>query len=197
MNAAVHYFFDVPVYRLKEDRYYTEMGDYVENTLFPPGSHDVEVLREMDRRNPEDNAGVRSILARGYGGQWRFNEIVGYIRMHFLGTQIRGEWHSVKKKRIVRTRTKLIEYRHWKLAPEVEVQDEATSEEIFQLVLEYVEDCRKEVKGRFVDTELLQVLGPHIDWRALYDAQPHVRPERPTASPLGSRRASRAGARST
>ena len=27
-------------------------------------------------------------------------------------------------------------------------------------------------------------------------AQPHIRPERPTASPLGSRRASRAGARS-
>jgi hypothetical protein len=170
MNVAPRYFFEVPVYRLKEDQYYTAMGEYVENTLFPPGSLNAETLREMDKRNPEDNEGVRGVLARGYGGQWRYNEIVGYIRLHFLGTQVRGEWHSVKKKRIVRTRTKLIEYLHWKLAPEVHIPDEATSEEIFRLVLKYVEDCRKEVKGKFVDTQLLEFLGVHINWRALYDA---------------------------
>jgi len=57
-------YFDVPVYRLKEDWYYAELHHYVENTLFRPRSPDAEALREMDKRNPEENAGVRSRFER-------------------------------------------------------------------------------------------------------------------------------------
>ncbi len=178
MSTGSRYFFDVPVYRLGEEKYYAEMNHHIEDVLFPPTSRGSETQRERDREKPEENAGIRGALARSYGGCWRYNEIIGYIRLHFLGTQIRGEWYSVKRKRIVRTRTKTLEYRHWKLAPEIEVPDDATSSEIFELVLDYVVACRKELKGRYIDSEMLEFLGPHIDWQGVYaPAQPVNAPQ--------------------
>ena len=39
-----------------------------------------------------------------FGGAWKYNEIIGYIRLHFLGNQIRGEYWGVKAMCQVRTR---------------------------------------------------------------------------------------------
>lgn len=110
---------------------------------------------------------TRARLAASYGGAWRFNEIVGYIRLYFLGTQIRGEHHGVYKSRIVRTMTKPFEFIHWKLAPEIEIPHPITDEGIFRAVLEYVDDCRKELPRRHIDSTSLMVLGKHLRWREL------------------------------
>jgi hypothetical protein len=80
------YFFDVPVYRLREDRYYDERDRYIDNAMFPPSSPYSERLREEARKNP--NIAFKDHLQNSYGGPWRYNEIIGYIRLHFLGSQI-------------------------------------------------------------------------------------------------------------
>ncbi|MEX0752567.1 MAG: hypothetical protein WD073_06540 [Xanthobacteraceae bacterium] len=168
MTTGVRYFFDVPVYRLAENEYYSKRQRYIEDVLFPANDPYRDALLEIERKDPNANIGFREHLARVYGGCWRYNEIIGYIRLHFLGSQIRGEYFSVRKKRIVRTRNKTLEYRTWKIAPEIDIPDGASSTEIFKLIMEYVEDCRKELKGRYIDVELLQTLSPWIDWRGLY-----------------------------
>ena len=33
-------------------------------------------------------------------GPWYFNEIIGYLRLHFLGSQVRGEYFGSKKKKL-------------------------------------------------------------------------------------------------
>ena len=77
-----------------------------------------------------------------------------------------GEYFSVSAKRIVRTRRKVFEYQTWKLAPEVSFPRDGSNQVIWKAVQEYVEDCRKEVPRRFIDTELLDAIGPFLDWRA-------------------------------
>jgi hypothetical protein len=53
----------------------------------------------------------------------------------------------------------------WKLAPEVDIPRDATDGDIFGAVREYVDDCRAELKGRYIDDTQLATLGPHINWR--------------------------------
>lgn len=166
--SAVKYFFDVPVYRLAEEKYYSDQNEFIDSTLFPKDDSYSAKLRELERNDRNINIAIRDHLWRIYGGSWRFNEIVGYIRLHFLGSQIRGEYFGVKKKRIVRTRRKLLEYQTWKLAPEINIPGDSTSAEIFILIMDYVVDCKKELKGRELDTEILEFIGPYTDWRQLW-----------------------------
>jgi len=167
---SVRYFFDLPVYRIPEDQYYSARAEFVDRILFPPGASYREQRRADEQKNPGSLDGVRDHFEKAYGGCWRYNEIIGYIRMHFLGSQVRGEYYGVNRRRIVRTRTKQLEYRTWKLAPEVDNPRDATDSDIFAAVTEYVDACRVEVKGRYIDDTQLVTLGPHINWRELYRA---------------------------
>lgn len=143
------YFFDVPVYRIPEGQYNRERDAYIEANL-------------------NQNADIRDHFWRSYGGCWQFNEIIGYIRLHFLGSQVRGEYFGVNKKRIVRTRTRTFEHLTHKLAPEVDILQPLTSESILAAVREYLENCKKELPLRHIDTVLFEVIAEHVDWRALY-----------------------------
>lgn len=167
----MRYFYDIPVYRLSEERYYRERETYIDGVLFPENSPYSLSLRERDAADPDCNTTIRDHLQHSFGGCWRFNEIIGYIRLHFLGSQVRGEYWAVRKKRIVRTRKKVLEYRTWKLAPEVEIPYPYTHQGIYDAVVEYLGDCRKELPGRFIDAELFEVIGKHIDWISLIESK--------------------------
>jgi hypothetical protein len=158
------YFYDLPVYRLSREAYYKAQDEHIEAVLFPENDPLTAELRKMDKANTNSNATLRGHLERRYGGCWEFNEVVGYIRLHFLGTQVRGEYFAVAKKRIVRTRTKTFEYQAWKLAPEVDIEPPFRNAEILAAVLTYIEDCRREVPKRFIDTSIFEMVAPHINW---------------------------------
>ncbi|MHB8890270.1 MAG: hypothetical protein ACYC46_15775 [Acidobacteriaceae bacterium] len=173
--VTLRFFYDIPVYRLPEERYYRERDDHIDSIVFPKNSPFSDSMRAKEAADPNHYAAIRDHLQRSYGGCWIFNEIIGYIRLHFLGSQIRGEYFGVKKKRIVRTRTKTIEYLSWKLAPEINIPHPYTNKGIYGAILEYLAACRKELPGRYVDTERFEVIGKHVDWRGLLesnDAQP-------------------------
>ena len=165
---AWRYFFDLPVYRLPRDKYYEDRNAYIENALFFPGSSDEAYLRQRDKADPHRNDAHRDHLERSYGGCWEFNEIIGYIRLHFLGSQVRGEYFAVAKQRIVRTRTKTLEYRTWKLAPEIDIEPPFGTAEVLSAIRQYIDDCKDEVPKRYIDTSIFDTLAPHVDWGALY-----------------------------
>ena len=169
MSGPENFFYDVPVYRLHEERYYQEMNKYIDSVLVPVGTPNREALLEEYRSEQGDKAWFRGHLSKSYGGMWRYNEIVGYIRLHFLGSQVRGEYYDVNKKRVVKTRRKVIEYRTWKLAPEREIWDSSSSESIYAVILKYLDDCRDELPRRYIDTKLFEKIGPFVNWKALFD----------------------------
>lgn len=159
----VKHLYDLPVYRLEESAYNEQMESYIEGVIDRLG------VREYYARSRSASDFMRNHLWEKYGGAWRFNEIIGFIRLHFLGNQVRGEWWRVNAKRLSRTRRKQFEYRAWKLASERHIRVEATSDEIYRILLDYVDDCRHEpaLKNRHVDSTLFETVGPYVDWRAV------------------------------
>lgn len=163
-------FFDLPVYRLERDRYYKEREKYVDDLVFQVGSPDEAYFRERHKVNPRENDTIRDLFGVQYGGCWEFNEIIGYVRLHFLGNQVRGEYFTILRKRIRKTRTRQFAYSTWKLAPEVHIAEPYSSDDVSRAVAEYIDDCRRELPRRHIDTSVFDALAPHIDWGALYRA---------------------------
>ncbi len=107
MRKGFFYFFDLPVYRIPEDRYYKERDEYVDRLMTRPTT---SLNPSTEGRLSQQDEAMRSHLFDSYGGVWRYIEIIGYVRLHLLGTQIRGEYWRVNKKRIVRARNKVLEF---------------------------------------------------------------------------------------
>lgn len=154
--VGMKHFFDLPVYRLAREIYYQQRAEYVEGVLAPKNSTQTEELC------------IRDHLERSYGGIWEFNEIIGYIRLYFLGTQVRGEYFSVSKKRVVRTRTKTFEYQAWKLAPEVDIPHPFTQETILCSIREYINACKKELPKRYIDTSMFEAIAVNVSWLSVF-----------------------------
>lgn len=157
-----NHFFDIPVYRLKEEQYYAERDAYIQSTMYPSPMH-----KQFLDRNPEHKIRNQAYFEKKFGGAWCYNEIIGWIELYLLGSQIRGEFWQVDVKRIVRSRKKTFEWQTHKLAPEIEIPYKAKNTEIFDLINKYLLNCQKELKNRYLDTGKFSILGPHIDWRSL------------------------------
>jgi len=158
--TGCHYFFDLPVYRLSQEAYDKEFDRYFNRLTgtFARGDY---------KREPKAEENVRMMLWEGFGGIWKYNEIIGHIRLHFLGGQVRGEYFAMSKKAIRRSRTKQLEYQTWKLAPEVDIAPPYGRAEILAAVRQYIEDCKREVPRRYIDTELFDQIAENMDWPAI------------------------------
>ena len=156
--VRVKYIYDVAVYRLREADYYAQRDAHVEQVL------------GANRATPEADSAFRAHVEKSYGGPWRFNEIVGYIRLFLLGSQVRGEYFRVDARRIVRTRRKTLWLVAHKLAPEQEIPSGATSAQVLAAIRQYLDMCGKEIPGRHMDLATFDAIAPHVDWRSLLDA---------------------------
>ena len=157
------YFLAVPVYRIKQDKYYSDMENDFEKLISKAWDDDFR------QKNPNLVQNYKSYHRSSYGGDWECNEIVGYIKLHFLGTQVRGEYWETIPKRKVKTKRKQFEYKTHKLAAEVGIRKQ-TKDGIIQAVEEYLARCKKEVKNRHIDLREFDALKNFIDWPALYKA---------------------------
>lgn len=163
-------FFDVPVYRLTKEEYESRQKDFIQKEQKKWGGKNLE---EFYRLNPEYRARDESHLWNIYGGDWLFNEIVGFIRLFFCSTQIRGHYYGTNAKRIRRTRRKVFKpIGHEVTFPET-IRQGNSNQEIFSLILKFLSRAQseKELKNRYIYTSILENVGPHIDWNALLQEQ--------------------------
>lgn len=121
-------------------------------------------------RDPDIVSQIREHARVMYGGPWRYNEIIGYIRLHFLGSQIRGEYFGPEVKRITKTRKRVLWRKTHKLAPEVSLPSNPSNREIFDGILRYIQSCEQELPKRFVDASQLKTLAPFVNWKRLYES---------------------------
>ncbi len=137
---TIKYLFEIPVYRLGESDYYKKLIDY-KNSI------------NSKMSVPMSDA----YLHKQYGGDWRYNEIIGFLRFYRYGSnQIRCDYteaDSVKKKR---TRKKVFE----KISDRYCTQLFATSSsniDLVKIMRSAVEHCenRLKKKNRVLDKELL------------------------------------------
>lgn len=92
-------FYVLPVYRLSEEKYEEQLNTHIKNhPLFS------EERESFYQRNPDIKTRDLEDVKKEYGGAWRYNEIIGYIRLYFDGSQILGWYHVNDVKRHVKTR---------------------------------------------------------------------------------------------
>ena len=156
------YIFILPVYRVEEEKYYADLNEDFERLVSDGWD------QEFRDKYYSLVQGWRNHHHASYGGAWNFNEIVGYIKLYFLGTQVRGEYWSTIPKRKVKTRKKQFEYKTHKLYVEIEIR-EKSKEGILAAIEEYLEGCRRELKNRHIDRKEFDKLKNHIDWPAVFD----------------------------
>lgn len=169
MKMTNTYFFDIPVYRLAQERYTDEMDSFVEKRIQTTFECD-GVAKSFRARQPNRVDVLRDHLCSTYG-VWNFNEIIGYIRLYFSGSQILGEYWQMMGQKILRTRRKVFERRTGKLVAEIDIPAQSTDPVICELIRGYLASCAKKLKSRHVDTSCFDATAPYIRWRDLLEQQ--------------------------
>ena len=155
------FFFVIPVYRLEEDKYYNQLKADHEKSIPHTWSE------EFQNEHPAIVQGYKSNHHLRYGGSWEFNEIIGYIKLYFMGSQVRGEYWSTLPKRKSRTRKKQFEYKTHKLYVEKTIWNK-TSEGVLSTIEEYLAGCKNELKNRHIDLREFDYIKNHLDWLSLH-----------------------------
>lgn len=153
------YFFDLPVYRLSPADYDLAREKEIaarraQVTAKHPG---FEIPDSMDQA-------IRLDRYQRYG-EWHFNEVIAYIRLHFSEAKLMATYHSAKKDHNPISRSKVFTVRSRGINLKFPVG--GTSAEIWATIKEYVETCKKQEKKWFIDDSTLMRIGPHIDWQAI------------------------------
>lgn len=101
----------------------------------------------------------------------RFNELVGCIEVHVMGSQLRADyWFTDKKKIVIGSKSKGTIRPIGKLIEKHYRSSRLSSSEIFYDFRKTIETRVKEhsrLKRRFVDYSVLDRCGPFIDWRRI------------------------------
>jgi hypothetical protein len=162
-DANVDHFFNIPVYRVSAEEFEREREAWIKKELYS-----VPSVREGFAADPAFEGKTLNIYRDRYG-VWRFNEIIGYICLHFCFAQIIGEWWRVDAKAVRKSRTKRFEYRGWKVVDEIDIPQGSTNQQIYELILEYLARAQKDKHLRrfYVDASVFECIGPHVDWNAL------------------------------
>jgi hypothetical protein len=161
----IHHFFDVPIYRCSQaefDKAYDrDLAAHLLSLWGPGGIRDDGI-----RRSAEYD------FWKNYGGPWPFNQIVAWIRLHLLGTQVRGELWKTDAKVLVRRP------KHKRFvspgADAFEIDCRAmSSKNIYQAI---IVELKALVAARFgnrahLDVEAFSNIGPHVNWKALCAAE--------------------------
>lgn len=151
------YILDIPVYRLSEENYYNEFNKYLEehynNFVKKSGFYSYQEFKYKKE----------SLMLNFYGGMWKYNEIIGFIKLYILGTQIRGEYYQNKSERIRKTRKKQFIFKTFKLVPEIDIRQK-TDNEIYEQVILYLKNCQIELNKRYIEIEEIIRIGKFIKW---------------------------------
>ncbi len=81
------FIFDIPIYRVAEAKYYADQKIYIESRLYEHPELNQSEMEAFYKKNPDRKTSDSDYYWRQYGGPWRFNDIVGYIRLYFESYQ--------------------------------------------------------------------------------------------------------------
>jgi len=117
----------------------------------------------QNKEYPIDEGYLRS----QYGGDWRYNEIIGFLRFYRYGqNQIRAEYWETEAKKKVRTKKK----QYVQVSDSyctVQFSPTSSNEELANTMRSAVEHCENRLKNRVLDRELFDTTVDLIDWKSL------------------------------
>ncbi|CAH8232054.1 conserved hypothetical protein [Vibrio aestuarianus] len=134
--------FELPVYRIDEDTYYSELREYISsNQLMSP---------EYTRKK--------------FGGDWQYNEVIGFLRFYVSGkSQVRCEYWQTDTKRKIKTRKKQFVMTSDSFCIR-NFNPNADNEVLKSMLLDCIEHCRVNLPRRHIDMRIFMETFNFIDW---------------------------------
>lgn len=127
----------------------------------------LEPLERTKSVAPESYANAGNWFDRELWYPWRYNDVIGWLRLYRLGSQIRAELWFVNAKRINRGMKK----RFFLLGDAFELwfRPSQSEEDIRAEVLAELKRVagKRPIKGRYLDLACFLVASPLLRWRAL------------------------------
>jgi len=162
------FIFDVPIYRIEEASYYADRKSYVDAHLYEHPEQSRSEREAFYREYPDKKIRDSDYHQRQYGGPWRFNDVIGYIRLYLDGYQVRGQLWYVNVKRVLRKpRHKRLFCKNTRFGIPCDISPQSSNREIFNQIMQYLDSVRPRFKNRFIDSALLETVGPYVDWKSL------------------------------
>lgn len=149
---TIKYIFEIPVYRITENDYYKKLSDYK------------NFLKYKMQEPMSDES-----LKKQYGGDWRYNEIIGFLRFYRCGrNQIRCDYTETDAVKKTRTRRKIFEQKSDSYCIEP-FTTSSSNIDLAKSMRSAVDHCevRLKKKKRILDKELFENTVDFIDWKSL------------------------------
>jgi len=147
------YLFELHVYRIQETEYYSAMKKY------------------MDKINSKMQIPIdRGYLRKQYGGDWQYNEIIGFLKFYQYGAnQIRCEYWETDSSRKVKTRKKQFIQKSDSYCREAFSKSD-TNINLAKTMKNAVDHCEVilKKKNRYIDKELFNNTVDHVAWRDVF-----------------------------
>jgi hypothetical protein len=105
---------------------------------------------------------------KDFGGDWQYNEIMGFLRFYVSGKQqIRCEYWQTDKQRKVKTRKKLFVMTSDSYCTQ-NFNPSDSNEALKTMILSCIDHCKVNLgRKRHVDERLFRETFEHIDWSSL------------------------------
>lgn len=181
------FFFEIPIYRISHEafdqKYRLDLERYWNSFNQASGLSRSEVSEEF-RMSTEQH------FWEIYGGPWRFNQAVGWLRLFARGSQVRGElWMSAAKHL---NRRALREFRLLGKVFELQCWPEQESNEIHSEITAELAKFGKEFRGGklILDFECFDTMAAYVDWRRLLGFKPPSKPrsQKVDVAPINTKR---------
>jgi len=160
------YLFDIPIYWCSQEKFNTDYAKRLKTHIEEFEINSGYPLTESLRISLEDS------FWRSYIAPWRFNQIVGWLRIYKLGTQIRGELWYMNAKRAGRQLTKK-QFSLKGKAFEIRVYPNETSAEVYSNLLGDIESFARTLRrNEVLELQPFKELAPFVNWRELVCSRP-------------------------
>lgn len=153
---------DIPIYRCSLECHKADMESRKERFASSFRGND-----EVARRKRKE---LREYFDKAMWYPWRYNEVIGYIRVSTRRSEIVGELFLRDAKRIGRRPTARFCYRGEPIF--FHIGQEWSGEQIAERLRSSITAFQgrdKRLRKRFIDTGILSDISPYLDWRGLVD----------------------------
>jgi len=157
--------FELPIYRVSEEEYYKSLNEHYEK-------------RKIHHSNPQYERSLNQNLHKDFGGDWKYNEIIGYLRFYKYVdyfTSVNCFYYKIDKKRITKSRTKqfipISDTLH-----KITIKPSYDNQKIAKKITEMVDWCSTlpDINKRHIDREIFDNTVNCIDWRVLLELDKKV-----------------------
>ncbi len=148
--------FELNVYRLKEDDYLEKRFEYIKKKR-------LKYQKTQIQQQEED-----AYLSKMYGGEWQYNEIIGFLKFYQKNNKIRCTYWETDALRKVKTRKKQFQYITDKFCNTVFFKS-YSNKQLIEVMKSSVEHCkgRDEMKNRFIDSSIFDNIVNYLNWKEL------------------------------